>query len=357
MVGSPQGDTIVGDANPNRLDGGVGNDVLDSGGGGGEAYGGPGTDSCTGFSVDHSCGPETGAPPGAASVILNQGLDGSSLVIQGSVGADQMLISNTASGWVVNDSDPVFAGEGCLNHGGDMTVVTCGGGPALSLIVVTGGAGDDILVIDPSVPASARVRANGNAGNDTLQGADGDDVLEAGENYNGPDYGNDNLLGGGGNDVLYADPGADNLDGGIGDDLLVSSVIVCQGHTLDGGGGIDTVSYGRSDAAMRVQLDAHRRAAGMRHPRPAVRQQREPRGLRRPRRPDRRRRPQQLPRPPRCRHLHRQRRRRLHRRGRRAPRQAGSSAAAARTKSSGIAPIRPAPAARSAPRPAQPGHG
>jgi Ca2+-binding RTX toxin-like protein len=256
VVGSPQGDTIVGDANPNRLDGGVGDDVLDSGGGGGEAYGGPGTDSCSGFSIDHSCGPETGAPPGVASVILNQGLDGSSLVIQGSAGNNQMLISNTADGWIVNNSDPVFAGEGCLNNGGDMTIVTCGGGPALALIVVTGGPGDDVIVIDQSVPVNTRVRANGNAGNDTLQGADGDDVLEAGENYNSPDNGNDNLLGGAGNDVLYADPGADNLDGGIGDDLLVSSVVVCQGHTLDGGAGIDTVSYGRSNAPMRVQLDA-----------------------------------------------------------------------------------------------------
>jgi Ca2+-binding RTX toxin-like protein len=253
VVGSPQADTIVGDATPNRLDGGVGDDVLESGGGGGEAFGGPGSDSCTGFTVDHSCGPESGAPPGVASVILNQGLDGSSLVVQGSTGPDQMLISSGPAGWTVNDSNPVFAGEGCLNAGGDMTIVNCGGA-GLSLIVVTGGPGDDAIVIDPSVPASTRIRANGNAGSDTLQGGAGDDVLEAGENYNGPDNGNDNLLGGAGNDVLYADPGADNLDGQLGDDLLVSSVLVCQGHTLDGGPGNDTVSYGRSDAPMHVEL-------------------------------------------------------------------------------------------------------
>src|SRR4029077_2731515 len=29
---------------------------------------------------------------------------------------------------------------------------------------------------------------------------------------------------------------------------------VCQGHTLDGGPGDDTISYGRSDAPMHVQL-------------------------------------------------------------------------------------------------------
>ena len=33
-------------------------------------------------------------------------------------------------------------------------------------------------------------------------------MLEAGENYNGPDNGNDTLIGNAGSDVLYADPGA-----------------------------------------------------------------------------------------------------------------------------------------------------
>ena len=79
-------------------------------------------------------------------------------------------------------------------------------------------------------------------------------MLEAGENYNSPDNGNDTLIGNGGSDVLYADPGADQLTGGPGDDLLVSSVAVCQGHTYDGGPGDDTVSYGRSDAALTVEL-------------------------------------------------------------------------------------------------------
>jgi len=79
-------------------------------------------------------------------------------------------------------------------------------------------------------------------------------VLEAGENYNGPDSGNDTLIGNAGSDVLYADPGADRLYGGPGNDLLVSSVVVCQGHVFSGGPGEDTASYGRSNARMRVVL-------------------------------------------------------------------------------------------------------
>ena len=251
VVGSPQGDTIVGDDSVNKLDGGVGNDTLESGGGGGIAYGGPGSDDCSGFDVENSCGPEVGPPPGVASVILNQGLDGSSLVVQGGSGADDMRISRNGD-WSVSDDRSIFAGEGCENPGGNTGVANCAGDAAL--VVVTGGDGDDNLAIDPSVPASAKVRVNGNGGSDHLVGGPEDDVLEAGENYNGPDNGSDVLEGNGGNDVLYADPGGDQLLGGDGEDLLVSSVATCQGHRFDGGAGEDTVSYARSDDNLEISL-------------------------------------------------------------------------------------------------------
>jgi Ca2+-binding RTX toxin-like protein len=124
----------------------------------------------------------------------------------------------------------------------------------MPLIVVTGGNGNDAIVVDPSVPAGAKVRINGNADDDTLVGGSGDDVLEAGENYNDPNNGHDRLEGNGGSDVLYSDPGGDTLLGGPGNDLLVNSVPTCQGHTYDGGTGEDTVSYARSKDNLRVAL-------------------------------------------------------------------------------------------------------
>ncbi|MDX6589456.1 MAG: hypothetical protein QOI84_730, partial [Solirubrobacterales bacterium] len=254
VVGSPQADTIVGNGQSNRIDGGVGNDILESGGGGGQAFGGPGTDACQGFAAETSCGPEAASPAGLASVILNLGLDGASLVVQGSPGNDDMRIASGPGGWTVSDAAPVFAGEGCANPPGNANIAVCPAGGAMPLIVVTGGNGNDNIVVDPSVPASAKVRINGNAGSDTLVGGPGDDVLEAGENYNGPDNGNDRLEGNGGSDVLYADPGADQLLGGPGNDLLVSSVLTCQGHTYDGGSGEDTVSYARSNDNLRVTI-------------------------------------------------------------------------------------------------------
>ncbi len=255
VVGSPQGDDISGDSGSNRLDGGVGDDKLDGAGGDNEAFGGPGSDVCTNFTAENSCGPEPGPPANATYVVLNQGLSGASLVVQGSYGPNDVRIANPGGNWAVSDNGAIAPGDGCAAQPGDPHTAICPSVGSLNLIVATGGSGDDGIAIDPSVPASVSVRINGNAGSDTLVGGGGADVLEAGENYNHPDSGNDTLVGNGGADVLYADPGADQIDGGTGDDLLVSSVATCQGHTFDGGPGNDTVSYARSSGvAMSMAL-------------------------------------------------------------------------------------------------------
>ena len=214
-------------------------------------------------------------------MILNQGLDGSSLIVQGNDAANHIQVSFGDGGWTVSDDSGVFAGDGCA--------------PASGSAVSCADVGRDRAGRDhrrrrqrrhrrspTAFPTGVHVRANGNAGSDSISGGPGDDVLEAGENYNNPDNGNDTLIGNGGSDVLYADPGADQLSGGPGDDLLVSSVAVCQGHTYDGGPGEDTVSYGRSDAALTVELGGTGGPGGLRQPRPgrlaATRASRDPTG-------------------------------------------------------------------------------
>ena len=119
MVGSPQGDTIVGDGDANRLDGGVGDDELDSGGGGGEAFGGPGSDEMRRLRGRELLRPRTRPAARHRLVILNQGLDGSSLVVQGGAGADELR--HRRSGPAAGRSPtarPVFAGDGCANAAG-----------------------------------------------------------------------------------------------------------------------------------------------------------------------------------------------------------------------------------------------
>ena len=122
-------------------------------------------------------------------------------------------------------------------------------------MVVSGGGGNDEILIDPNVPASVNVKMTGNAGDDILIGGAGPDVIEAGEPTNGPESGHDRLIGSGGSDTLYADPGADQLYGGPGTDLLVSSYSSCQGHLFNGGAGQDTVNYDRTHGpGVRVEL-------------------------------------------------------------------------------------------------------
>jgi Ca2+-binding RTX toxin-like protein len=251
-VGSSQGDVLRGDGAANSFDGGVGDDLLLGGGGGGAAFGGPGSDGCAGFAVMHSCGPEAPPPADSAYVLLDRGLDGSRLIVQGGPGPDQIRIAVGEGSWTVTNTGATIASDGCRS--GAAGVITCGEGLDVSLIVATGGAGDDSIAIDPSVPAVISVRINGNNGSDTLVGGPGNDTLEAGENYEPPDFGADRLEGGGGGDVLYADPGGDVLSGGSGNDLMVSSVPVCEGHTYEGGPGVDTVSYARANAGVRVSV-------------------------------------------------------------------------------------------------------
>ena len=187
-----------------------------------------------------------------------------SLIVQGDANPNHIVVYFNG-GWTITNDTPLTAGEGCAVDSSGSSV-TCPTSIAVGLVVITGGNGDDSVDIAQSVPPSVKVRVNGNAGSDTLSGGPGDDVLEAGENYNGPDNGNDTLIGNDGSDVLYADPGADQLNGGAGNDLLVSSVEVCQGHTYSGGLGEDTVSYGRSNANMRVELGGTGAPAGCGNP-------------------------------------------------------------------------------------------
>ncbi len=267
-VGSALPDVLVGDSRANRLDGGIGNDTLQSGGGGGEAFGGPGSDECSGFRVEDSCGPEQPPPPGSSYVALNRGLDGASLVVQGREAYDDLHIALAPGGWDVNNLGvPIYAGDGCENHEGDPDNAFCPGEPRLSLIVVSAGGGNDDVLIDPNVPPSVNVKMTGNAGDDHLIGGEGPDVIEAGEPRDGPDSGHDTLIGNGGSDTLYADPGADQIYGGKGADLIAAAVVACQGDLFNGGAGQDTVNYDRvHNVGVRVVLGGTGGPIGCRTP-------------------------------------------------------------------------------------------
>ncbi|HEY8592644.1 MAG TPA: calcium-binding protein [Sphingomicrobium sp.] len=198
------------DGTADRLEGGVGNDLL-SGGYNDYLDGGDGLDSLS-FSLLGS----------AAGVSLNTGsLVGADFALgAGSVRNMELVLQLYGSDFADTLSLHSQAATLTVNGGGGSDVVIA----ASSTAVVFGGAGDDTLL--------------GGIDEDLLSGDDGNDRLAGG-------LGADDLRGGSGNDMLFAnsegsfDNGVevDILSGGAGDDFILSG----YGDIVDGGDGFDTV--------------------------------------------------------------------------------------------------------------------
>ena len=146
------------------------------------------------------------------------------LTANGTSGDDRIYATTDGSSYAVTRDDftQVFSAAGI--HG----------------IVLSGGAGNDSLVLGVGMPGSV---LNGGDGNDTLIGSDGNDSLLGGP---GRDRltaggGSDRLSGGGGNDFLDAGSGGDRLYGDAGNDLLYAG----RGNDyLVGGSGTDSSDGG-----------------------------------------------------------------------------------------------------------------
>ncbi|HVW47903.1 MAG TPA: calcium-binding protein [Solirubrobacterales bacterium] len=257
-IGGSGDDTIIGSAETaNRLDGGPGDDHLEAVGPGDEAFGGPGSDECTGgFASETSCGPSAGA--GGLAVEIYESIDGSStLVLTGSPGPDEGTVDYSGGRWVVTGSD-VELGDptnpDCTESGG---TATCTG--KVQAITAELGAGNDYLKIGDSVPHPVGAMIEGGPGEDHLIGGPGNDVL-----YSGDDHVPDILEGGGGNDVLYGvnilhprrDSGAAIMKGGPGSDLMIGGR-PCDGDTFDGGPGAnDSASFARVHNSAAIAVEA-----------------------------------------------------------------------------------------------------
>lgn len=87
----------------------------------------------------------------------------------------------------------------------------------LSRLVAYGYDGNDRITVHGALTIGAFL--SGGAGDDTLQGGSGNDVLVGGA-------GRDTLAGNHGNDLLFAGAGADMLNGGQGGDLLIANPTV-----------------------------------------------------------------------------------------------------------------------------------
>jgi len=130
--------------------------------------------------------------------LLSVGLTKGVLSITGTAGADDIVLSRTRTAYVakLNGSTKSFSAK------------------LVKSIRVSSGKGGDRVTVDESARVFVKGLAiSAGAGNDTIGGGSGGDMI-----IGGP--GNDSLSGMGGNDLIYGDAGDDHLTGGDGNDVL-----------------------------------------------------------------------------------------------------------------------------------------
>lgn len=260
VAGTPFADTIAGDAEPNELYGGGGPDELIGAGAGDAAFGGTGLDLCREVAVAESCELHGGRadnaadeaaliafeehppPPPTFEVDLPGGPGTGELtgIVEHGVNlvekqGIQVHVAFLGDAWVLTEQGlPMAVGAGCALP--DPETASCPIATTPTGLLLDGGEGADLLAVGPSVPATVSARLIGGNGADTLIGGAGNDSLDG---SSGP-AGGDRLYGGPGDDALTD---GSVLDGEAGSDLLIADPC---GETIDGGPGIDSVSFARS---------------------------------------------------------------------------------------------------------------
>lgn len=231
LRGSHDRDQLTGTHGPNRLEGLGGNDSLIGLGGDDVLLGGAGNDNL-------QSGPGDDRVDGGAGNDYLEGGPGADQV-RGGPGIDEASYWTSAAGVEVNLHTRALRGgdaEGDVFIGRETIEYVDAEGTARQAVVTDienlyGSEADDILIGD--------ARANelqGAAGNDVLEGREGDDYL-TGDNYVFNGF------------YFYSTGGDDKLSGGAGDDWLVGGG---GADELSGGPGVDTASYRRSGSAVGV---------------------------------------------------------------------------------------------------------
>jgi Ca2+-binding RTX toxin-like protein len=200
LIGSQLNDTLIGNADANVIEGGLGDDRL---------VGGAGDDTAS----------YAGSTAGVTVSLALQGTAQNT----GGAGTDTLAGFQNLLGSASNDSLTGDAGENTLSGGAGDDTLNPGANAAGTVDLLDGGTGSDTASFagyTAAVTATLTGAADGTASIDGLQ-------ITSLRNI-------ENLLGGDGNDILTGDANANVIEGGLGDD------------SLDGGAGVDTVSFSGS---------------------------------------------------------------------------------------------------------------
>jgi Ca2+-binding RTX toxin-like protein len=267
VVGGSGGDNLSGGAGPQTLRGGSGNDTLNGdagtdilvGNGGSDtvSYAGRGTPvtiTLNGLADDGGAGENDNVNADIENALGGSGADnitgnGGVNRLTGGPGADQ-LHGAGGNDVLVGDSD----GVGDTYDGGSGSDTVTYAAVAGPVNVIADGSASPFQgeVIESTVENLTGTPAGdtltGNASRNVLNGQDGNDVLNG-------DLGNDVLNGGRGDDTLHGNEGSDSMNGGPGPDPdPVNLPNWTDADTIDGGIGIDSVSYSTREANLTLTV-------------------------------------------------------------------------------------------------------
>jgi Ca2+-binding RTX toxin-like protein len=212
LQGMAGDDTLTGSAKADTLYGGLGNDTLKGGAGADTLNGGDGNDTLQG-----GAGDDTINGGGPNCVVKTTLVYSSALCTSGanstSPGVNTLDYSERDSSHAVTVDLTALVTQ--VGQSGELDVVTSG-----TIQNIRGGAGNDTLTGDTG--------ANiiwGGAGDDTINGGDGNDALygEAGDDTIHGNNGDDFISGGAGANSLYGDAGNDTIDNSAGTGAAVLS--------------------------------------------------------------------------------------------------------------------------------------
>jgi Ca2+-binding RTX toxin-like protein len=230
LSGGDGNDTLTGGSGADVLLGGAGDDVLNGKGGNDQLFGGSGNDTLIGGTGSDEVFGEAGNDtmiwnPGDGSD-TNEGGDGYDTVIVNGSDAGESFTAQANGNRVLfqrTNPGPFSIDIGTSEH---LTLNANGGNDTF-----TGGTG---------LAGLMTFTINGGAGNDTLIGTDGADVLNGGD-------GNDFIDGKGGNDIVNLGAGDDvfQWDPGDGSDIV------------EGQGGADTMIFNGASKTENINLSAN----------------------------------------------------------------------------------------------------
>jgi Ca2+-binding RTX toxin-like protein len=230
LFGGASNDTLTGGSGADQLFGQGGNDTLLGRGGNDLLFGGGGNDTMTGGDGDDQAFAQGGDDrmiwnPGDDTDLNEGGGDDDTVEVNGGNGAEQFTA--TANGSRVR-FDRVTPASFAIDIG------------TSEKLVVNANGGDDRFSASGNLAALIQITVDGGAGDDTLLGSNGDDVLLGGADYDFIDgnQGDDVALLGAGDDTFQWEPG-DGSD------------------VVEGQGGTDTMLFNGSNVNENMEVSAN----------------------------------------------------------------------------------------------------